>query len=153
MVHIHRSSTHMADATKNCELFYFRSLSQVHKLLSSVATGLKKHLRQCVCPVNRTARASGVNWLQSSRGGVSFCCFSLVCLVRFLTLVNNLPIFQRTNGRSLKTSALFVSVVSGSCSCICFYIKPQLHRLNFFQPVCCSCICFYIKPQLKLVLI
>ena len=34
------------------------------------------------------------------------------------------------------------------CSCICFYIKPQPLFIVSLSFVCCSCICFYIKPQL-----
>ena len=105
IVHLHSSlaqySTHKADTTKNCEQFYFRLFSQVQKLHSYTCTLIK-----APPPLRPPCLQSGppkavVNWLQKFTQLHLFLLFLAYCCVRFLTLINNSSIFQRTNLKNL----------------------------------------------------
>ena len=96
----------MADATKNCESFSFRLLSQVQKLLSSGSLAYKSTAAVAsALQKDQTATALLTRCKAHSAAFVSV--VSAVCLVHFLTLVSNLS--KNSNNEYI---ARFVSVVS-----------------------------------------
>lgn len=77
------SPTSGADTAKTCELFSFRFLSKVQKLLSSVVRWLIKAPPPLRLLFKITNRHSVANWLQSSRNHVCSCRFPLFVAFTF----------------------------------------------------------------------
>lgn len=112
----------MADATKNCESFSFRSLFAGAKTPLQRCRWLKKHtLNRCFLSYKRHTAAALSTHSYSSRGAV----VSVVSAFRvhFLTFIDNYPVSQRAS--TARTSfpsfpcvwirfAAVVSVVSSS---------------------------------------
>ena len=88
-----------ADTAKVCESFYFRFLSMVQKLHSSVCRWLIKAPPPMRPPYLESGPLKRCQLVAKFTRLHLFLLFLAYCCVHFLTLINNSSIFQRTFSR------------------------------------------------------